>query len=226
MEKNPHGVSDVPPISKSYELNDAERLIFQEKLPVALIFILETRITYISEVSTAINSNFAHTKKVITRLENLDLVSSFMQGRTRYLHLTPKGYYLAELLKSVRSVINKPAEEFEFPTDSSQESSYFSNVSQEDKYLKDLIEVETPVYTEDPVLLKQIINVSSHINEIYKEWNQNSKDDKELLHSQLGPLDRELKRIEQLIYQKGINSPTLLENFKKLSETYSKYMSE
>ncbi len=211
MAQNSQGLNETPSTIKSFVLNKDERLIFQEKLPAALLFISETRITYISEVSTAINSNFAHTKKVITRLENLKLVSSFMQGRTRYLHLTPKGYHLAELINSVCYVINEPAENFE--------------ISKDPKDSKTVsIDPESISYIEDPVLLKQIINVNAQINEIYEEWKKDPEKDIGLLHVQLGPLDRELKRIEQLIYQKGIDSPVLLENYRELSKTYEKYM--
>lgn len=99
------------------ELNDSEKLFLQEKVPVALIFIASSRITYISEVADAIGSNFAHTKKVVTKLESGGYISSFFQGRTRYLHLTPKGWHLAESLKAVMALINTDAESFSFPSD-------------------------------------------------------------------------------------------------------------
>ena len=100
------------------ELNDSEKLFLQEKVPVALIFIASSRITYISEVADAIGSNFAHTKKVVTKLESGGYISSFFQGRTRYLHLTPKGWHLAESLKAVMALINTDAESFSFPSES------------------------------------------------------------------------------------------------------------
>ena len=100
------------------ELNDAEKLFLQEKVPVALLFIASSRITYISEVSNAIGSNFAHTKKVITRLENGGYISSFLQGRTRYLHLTAKGYHVAESIRNLTEMINRDAGSFSFPAGS------------------------------------------------------------------------------------------------------------
>lgn len=238
------------------ELNDAERLILQEKLPVALLYITNTRITYISEVANAINSNFAHTKKVVARLEELELVSSFIQGRTRYLHLTPKGYHISEILKFLRTQINEPPEAFEFPagnkefsavsemahvSKSSWESNEIDKKKKNEKSAQEEIQKEnsekentkmnekkivvTPEILKDPTLLSQIETVLVQINNIYNEWEREyKKSETDVLRSRLGPLDRELKRIEQTIYQKGINDPILLKNFKRMSETYSSYM--
>ena len=138
------------------ELNDAEKLFLQEKVPIALLFIASSRITYISEVSNAIGSNFAHTKKVITKLENGGYISSFLQGRTRYLHLTAKGYHVAESIRNLTEMINRDAGSFSFPAGSGIDQIAPGNMIR--------IPAEKPPQTvseTDPGIRRQIVRDSS-----------------------------------------------------------------
>ncbi|MDR2945020.1 MAG: hypothetical protein LBU81_08110 [Methanosarcinales archaeon] len=75
-----------------------EKFLFQEKTVSSFLFIYRKEVTYISEVSVNIESTFAHTNKIVKRLESLGFLSSVFEGRNRFLKLTPKGYAFAQKL--------------------------------------------------------------------------------------------------------------------------------
>jgi hypothetical protein len=91
-----------------------EKFLFQEKTSSALIFIYQKEITYISEVSANIDSTFSHTNKIVKRLEELGLLTSVFEGRSRFLQLTPRGYFLAKSLSDALDTF-RSLNEFAFP---------------------------------------------------------------------------------------------------------------
>ena len=91
-----------------------EKFLFQEKTSSALIFIYRKEVTYISEVSSNIDSTFSHTNKIVKRLEEIGLLSSVFEGRSRFLQLTPRGYFLAKSLSEALETF-RSSDEFIFP---------------------------------------------------------------------------------------------------------------
>lgn len=86
------------------KLTGDEKFLFQEKTVLALLFIYQKEVTYISEVSSNIESTFSHTNKIVKRLENLELLTSVFEGRSCFLKLTPQGYLFAQKLAEAVSI--------------------------------------------------------------------------------------------------------------------------
>lgn len=90
-------------------LKEDEKFLFQEKTVLTLLFIYHKEVTYISEVSSNIESTFSHTNKIVKRLENLELLSSVFEGRSRFLQLTPQGYFFAQKLAEAVNIYRSDA---------------------------------------------------------------------------------------------------------------------
>ena len=191
-----------------------EKFLFQEKTSSALIFIYQKEITYISEVSSNIDSTFSHTNKIVKRLEDIGLLNSVFEGRSRFLQLTPRGYFLAKSLSNSLDVY-RSAEEFTFPEG-------YLPVRQEEEILPLQKNVEqdvfddsklstnssTPIFenrieaplmsVESMTLSDRLRFFSAHIKEVYESLIESGADP-DLFLRKLGPYDRELKMISREI---------------------------
>lgn len=187
------------------KFNDDEKFLFQEKTSSALVFIYRKEVTYISEVSSNIDSTFSHTNKIIKRLQEIGLLSSVFEGRSRFLKLTPRGYNFAKNLFNAVEVLRSD-EEFEFP------EGYIPMRQTEDlpESLDDhelpfvpakSVSSVPPVSSEpsSPVTLAGRIQLFSiRIKEIYESLAESGAYD-EALFRNLGPYDRELKMVAREI---------------------------
>ena len=191
-----------------------EKFLFQEKTSSALIFIYQKEITYISEVSSNIDSTFSHTNKIVKRLENIGLLNSFFEGRSRFLQLTPRGYFLAKSL-SASLDIYRSSEEFIFPEgylparkeekplplqknieqDIFADSKLFAGSAT--PIFENRFEV-SPISTESMTLSDRLRFFSAHIKEVYESLIESGADP-DLFLRKLGPYDRELKMISREI---------------------------
>jgi len=79
----------------------AEQLFLQEKPVLALLAIWSFQKTYASVITKEINSTFAHTTKILTKMEEHDLVSFSVEGRVKYVELTEHGYKVVDALKNL-----------------------------------------------------------------------------------------------------------------------------
>jgi DNA-binding MarR family transcriptional regulator len=78
-----------------------EYLFLQEKPTLALLAIWFYGRTYASVITKEINSTFAHTTKILSRMEEDGLVVFSVEGRIKYVELTEKGYNVVSLLKDL-----------------------------------------------------------------------------------------------------------------------------
>lgn len=91
-------------------MNMEEREFFLNEKPVmALVTIRKNREdVYGSLISKKIDTTYAHTVKILSRMEELNLIRSEKEGRKKILKLTPKGEEYAdqfiELLNSSQSL--------------------------------------------------------------------------------------------------------------------------
>lgn len=187
------------------KLTADERFLFQEKTVSAFLFIYRKEVTYISEVSGNIESTFAHTNKIVKRLESLGFLSSVFEGRSRFLKLTPKGYAFAQKLSEAFEVCRsgqifvypegyEPVRRKE-PTDSgiSADISFSQETEQpsvsEKKTFSQIKIPDGPLSTADRIKLFGL-----RIKEVYDELVENEADKTTFLR-RLGPFDRELKII-------------------------------
>ncbi len=180
-----------------------EKFLFQEKTVSAFLFIYRKEVTYISEVSANIESTFAHTNKIVKRLENIGFLSSVFEGRSRFLKLTPKGYAFAQKLSEAFEVCRSD-ELFNYPegynpvrqiqSDVSADAVFSLEINEESavsekKTLSKIKIPDGPLSTADRIKL-----FSLRIKEVYDELVETDADKTTFLR-RLGPFDRELKII-------------------------------
>ncbi|MCL2141698.1 MAG: hypothetical protein FWH46_02300 [Methanimicrococcus sp.] len=198
------------------KLSDSEKFLIHEKTFLALLFIYQKEVTYISEVSANIDSTFSHTNKIIKRLEELGYISSVFEGRTRFLQLTPHGYYYAKYLESAFETC-RSEEIFEFPegyvptrkeeeneNNGDQSAQSTSSIHFENKSDSGF-EKSPPIETH--TLAGRIQLFCLRIQEIYEEQTEAGADTKTLLQK-LGPYDRELKMIGREIEKLDPSDPS------------------
>jgi DNA-binding MarR family transcriptional regulator len=200
------------------KLTDSEKFLIHEKTFLALLFIYQKEVTYISEVSENIDSTFSHTNKIIKRLEELGYISSVFVGRTRFLQLTPHGYHYAQQLNAAFEIC-RSEEIFEFPqgyvptrkeeknetvieSDQSVQSTFpihFDTPSDSGSFEKSPAETHT--------LAGRIQLFCYRIQEIFEEQTDAGADSDTLLQK-LGPYDRELKMIGREIEKLEPSEPS------------------
>jgi len=79
-------------------MEDSIRSIFTNEKPVMALVHLKSRRTenYASEISSEIDTTYAHTVKILSRFEDCGLITSRKKGRKKMLKLTDSGEDLAE----------------------------------------------------------------------------------------------------------------------------------
>ena len=196
-----------------------ERFLFQEKTSAALVFIYRKEVTYISEVSSNIDSTFSHTNKIVKRLEEIGLLSSVFEGRSRFLQLTPRGYFLAKSLSDALDTF-RSSDEFAFPEGylptrkeetevadelfSLSDSSKSSNASDSetrhsvsskfDSVNPSAGSAAPSIKTASGILFDRLRFFSSRVKELYDSLTETNTDADTILQK-LEPYDRELKMI-------------------------------
>ncbi|WP_406669913.1 MarR family transcriptional regulator [Methanolobus sp. ZRKC4] len=78
-----------------------EQLFLQEKPVLALLAIWSFQKTYASVITKEINSTFAHTTKILSKMEEHGLVRFSVDGRVKYVELTDHGYKVVDALKNL-----------------------------------------------------------------------------------------------------------------------------
>ncbi len=79
----------------------AEQLFLQEKPTLALLAIWSFQKTYASVITKEINSTFAHTTKILSKMEEHGLVQFTVEGRVKYVELTEHGHRVVDALKNL-----------------------------------------------------------------------------------------------------------------------------
>ncbi|MCL2863135.1 MAG: hypothetical protein FWE54_03470 [Methanimicrococcus sp.] len=182
------------------KFNDDEKFLFQEKTSSALVFIYRKEVTYISEVSSNIDSTFSHTNKIIKRLQDIGFLSSVFEGRSRFLQLTPRGYHFAKKICDAVDIF-KSAEEFAFPEGyvPTRYEEVFPEVSGTPDSVSMPAPSAAPPDMNSPLTLAGRIQLFSvRIKEIYENLIEAGAHD-ETLFKNLGPYDRELKMVAREI---------------------------
>ncbi|RLF60495.1 MAG: hypothetical protein DRN25_02530 [Thermoplasmata archaeon] len=81
-------------------------LFLQKKSSKALLCLMDKEKCSISELSSKINSPYAHTFNLIRKFEEIGIIYTKKEGRTKFVFLTPKGKRAAYFLKSFIDSIN------------------------------------------------------------------------------------------------------------------------
>ena len=86
---------------------NAEKLFLQEKPTLALIFIGSMGKTYASVISKEIDSTFAHTTRILAKMEQCGLIIFTFEGRIKFVELTEYGKEVESALKEFRDILSK-----------------------------------------------------------------------------------------------------------------------
>jgi len=90
----------------------AEKLFLQEKPTLALLAISSLKKTYASVITKEISSTFAHTTKILSKMEEHGLVEFTVEGRVKYVELTEHGMKTVDTMKDmINELIGESGEE-------------------------------------------------------------------------------------------------------------------
>lgn len=179
---------------------DAEKLFLQEKPTRALLFIGSTGKTYASVISKEIDSTFAHTTRILSKMEQSGLIRFTFEGRIKFVELTEYGEEVEAALKDFRNIISEESplrEEYLTAEEAgkvdkvreSEGNEYREHEAgeEENERAKDL----DPLSAE---ILEKVRNLRNKIEGIYREAAETGQS-KEMLSRKLGPNSRDIKKL-------------------------------
>jgi len=159
-----------------------EQLFLQEKPALALLTISSFQKTYASVITKEINSTFAHTTKILSKMEQHGLVKFTVEGRVKYVELTEQGSDVVEALKNlIITLEGKIPQEGSTPAGSLSGSLATPDTGPETQPIQEKIE-----------------QLRLKIETIYKELSSGGADSATIARK-LGPFSRDIKMIENLI---------------------------
>ncbi|MDM7917933.1 MAG: MarR family winged helix-turn-helix transcriptional regulator [Methanosarcina sp.] len=210
---------------------DAEKLFLQEKPTRALLFIGSTGKTYASVISKEIDSTFAHTTRILSKMEQSGLIRFTFEGRIKFVELTEYGKEVESALEEFRNII---AEESPFRKEKPEEEGEAEKSGEgegtEDKEPEEWEEETVSVNAKelDPLseeILEKVRNLRSKIESIYREAVEKGQS-KEMVSRKLGPNSRDVKKLYNQIEK--AETPvdetvvSALEETERLLESYLK----
>ena len=162
----------------------AEQLFLQEKPTLALLAISSFKKTYASVITKEISSTFAHTTKILTKMEEHGLVEFTIEGRVKYVELTEHGMNVVDALKNLIIAIG--------------EESGAKNINASVSSDKPSSTSEMSDTSSSQAIQKKIDQLSSKIESIYDTAIENGAD-KNAISLKLGPFNRDITMIEKMI---------------------------
>ena len=167
---------------------NAEKLFLQEKPTLALLFIGSMGKTYASIISKEIDSTFAHTTRILAKMEQCGLIRFTFEGRIKFVELTDYGREVETSLKEFRdllsdkSLIENAAEE---SRDEERKDSSKGSIEEEKTRDTELVDLEQldPLSAE---IFEKIKNLRDKIETIYKQALEQG-DNKDTISRKLGP---------------------------------------
>lgn len=165
----------------------AENLFLQEKPTLALLAIWSFERTYASVITKEINSTFAHTTKILSKMEDCGLVQFKMDGRVKYVELTDRGI---DVVNALKNLILKLENETEDDSPDSNMSSTFQNSESQSSEEFDSHKAQS--------INSKVVNLRLKIENIYEELSNNNEDS-EAIARKLGPFKRDIKKLEDQV---------------------------
>ncbi len=206
---------------------NAEKLFLQEKPTLALLFIGSMGRTYASIISKEIDSTFAHTTRILAKMEQCGLIRFTFEGRIKFVELTDYGREVETSLKefrdllSDRSLIENAAEE---SREEEIEDSSKGSIEEENARDTELVDPEQldPLSAE---IFEKIKNLRDKIETIHKQALEQG-DNKDTISRKLGPYSRDIKKLKNQIdrAESPVEESVLsaLEESERLLEIYLK----
>ncbi|WP_440956025.1 MarR family transcriptional regulator [Methanosarcina sp. Mfa9] len=183
--------------------DDAEKLFLQEKPTLALLIIGSMEKTYASVISKEIDSTFAHTTRILTKMEQCGLIRFTFEGRIKFVELTEYGKDVEIALKEFRNVIREaaPPEEAEAAgeaaatgTGGESPGSAAGKAAEEAREAEKIKELD-PINKE---ILEKIRNFREKIENIHREALEQG-DSRDMISRKLGPYSRDIKKLRNMI---------------------------
>ncbi|MPN13662.1 hypothetical protein SDC9_160985 [bioreactor metagenome] len=211
---------------------DAEKLFLQEKPTRALLFIGSTGKTYASVISKEIDSTFAHTTRILSKMEQSGLIRFTFEGRIKFVELTEYGKEVETALKDFRNIIAEESplrEENLTPEETQTVEKIGEDEGTEYKESEEREETESIKAKElDPLsaeILVKVKNLRNKIESIYREAVE-KRQSKEMVSRKLGPNSRDVKKLHNQIEnaQTPVDEEVVsaLEETERLLESYLK----
>jgi DNA-binding PadR family transcriptional regulator len=180
----------------------AEQLFLQEKPALALLAIWSLQKTYASIITKEINSTFAHTTKILTKMEEHGLVKFSLEGRVKYVELTDHGHKVVDALKALIIAL-----ESDFPEDEPKEG-----------YREEAVQNGIS----DPDIIRDKIDkLHYRVNYIYQE---NAGNELEVIKRKIGPFSRDIQLLLNDIEQSDIHDNSVIGKFVEIQEMFDSVM--
>lgn len=185
----------------------AEQLFLQEKPALALLAIWSLQKTYASVITKEINSTFAHTTKILSKMEEHGLVKFSQEGRVKYVELTDHGHKVVDALKALIIAL-----EGDLP-----ENYEGNDVTEEN--------------TEDPAMAH--IDIDEKVNKLYDRINSiyedtvNNGADPDTIKRRIGPFSRDIQILLGSIENSGnMLDDAVLDKFTDIQEIFDSVMNQ
>jgi DNA-binding MarR family transcriptional regulator len=209
---------------------NAEKLFLQEKPTLALLFIGLMGKTYASVISKEIDSTFAHTTRILAKMEHCGLIRFTFEGRIKFVELTDFGKEVETALKDFRDIIAKEPLTETAEREKSERDTAEDDMEGEGENTADKEETEKLKKAEelDPLnaeMLEKIKKLRSKIESIH-EGALEQRDSRDTISRKLGPYSRDIKKLQNQIEK--AESPicetviSALKDSERLLESYLK----
>jgi len=202
---------------------NAEKLFLQEKPTLALLFIGLMGKTYASVISKEIDSTFAHTTRILAKMEQCGLIRFTFEGRIKFVELTEYGEEVETALKEFRNIIAEG-----FSTESAQKEES-ERIDAEEGEGEIAAEEEEPEQVKelDPLnaeILGKIKNLKSKIESIHKDAVKQG-DSRDTISRKLGPYSRDIKKLQNQIEKaESLIDETITSALKESEELLESYL--
>jgi DNA-binding MarR family transcriptional regulator len=206
---------------------NVEKLFLQEKPTRALLFIGSMGKTYASVISKEIDSTFAHTTRILSKMEQCGLIRFTFEGRIKFVELTGYGRDVENALKEFRDIIAEEpviekAQEDESEKENLKKGEGEKASEEEGNEKLEQAEELDPLNAE---ILEKIKNLRNKIESIYTSALE-QRDSKDSISRKLGPYSRDIKKLQNQIEkaESPINETvaSTLKESEKLLESYLK----
>src|SRR5665647_726356 len=179
---------------------NAEKLFLQEKPTLALLFIGSMGKTYASVISKEIDSTFAHTTRILSKMEQCGLIRFTFEGRIKFVELTKYGRDVETALKDFRDMIAQEplietAEKEESERKAAEEGEAEKAAEEDEGEKLEKAKELDPLNAE---ILEKIKSLRSKIEGIHK-GSLEQGDSRDTISRKLGPYSRDIKKLQNQI---------------------------
>jgi DNA-binding MarR family transcriptional regulator len=199
---------------------NAEKLFLQEKPTRALLFIGSMGKTYASVISKEIDSTFAHTTRILAKMEQCGLIRFTFEGRIKFVELTEYGREVEAALKDFRDII------IQEPPNNQEGESLQTGAERKEVAGEDGEKEPEQVEELDPLnaeILGKVKKLRNRIESIHKDAVEQG-DSRDTISRKLGPYSRDIKKLQNQIEraESPVNETvfTALKESEELLETY------